>query len=250
MSCQLRVAGWLRIATLYNPYISKILMSSSIAIGNWQLATNLKVSIISVQILSYFAFKFIFKGAFRKSSKQRKIVHQMAITPFHSRYMSLIINGVMYDKEALLEQRWMNSIYSQKGDAWQKSLQNFLNNWLDERPYISVQTSGSTSKPKPIQLSKEQMMNSAFMTGKYFNFKSGQKALLCLPCDYIAGKMMVVRAMIWGLDLQLVSPSGNPMMAIEKAIDFAAMIPLQVTSIYNQSPDKFSLLKKTNHWRR
>ncbi len=88
------------------------------------------------------------------------------------------------------------------------------------------------------------MMNSAFMTGQYFGFKSGQKALLSLPCDYIAGKMMVVRAMMWGLDLQLVPPKGNPIANITHPIDFAAMIPLQVATIFEEHPEKFSLIKK------
>jgi len=164
--------------------------------------------------------------------------------PFQRNYVSLLINGFNYTNEALLEGAWLKKYPSTKKETWQKSLHQFITEWINEDDFVTVQTSGSTGKPKKIKLLKERMMNSAFMTGQYFDFKSGQKAILCLPCDYIAGKMMVVRAMMWGLDLQLVPPKGNPMIAINQPIDFAAMIPLQVATVFEENPEKFSLIKK------
>lgn len=172
---------------------------------------------------------------------------------FTNKYTSLIINGALYSKEALLQKGYLeqttvptsstDSIETPK-DSWKKSLQIFLSEWLNNQDFVTVTTSGSTGKPKKIQLSKERMVNSALMTGQYFQFKAGQTALLCLPCDYIAGKMMVVRAMVWGLDLHLVPPTGNPVAKITEKIDFAAMIPLQVSSIIEQSPQKFNLIQQ------
>jgi len=55
-----------------------------------------------------------------------------------------------------------------------------------------------------------------------------------LPVKYIAGKMMVLRALIGGLNLIAVEPSGDPLPALithklmDEAIEFAAMVPLQV----------------------
>ncbi len=164
--------------------------------------------------------------------------------PFDRRYVSLLLNGVNYTDEKLVAPSSVGIETGKTGADWQQTLHQFLLNWMDKSDFITVNTSGSTGKPKQIQLSKERMMNSAFMTGKYFGFKSGQTALLCLPCDYIAGKMMVVRSIMWGLDLQLVPPTGNPMANIDQPIDFAAMIPLQVANIFEQSPEKFGLIKK------
>ena len=164
--------------------------------------------------------------------------------PFERRYASLIINGINYTNEKLVALSSVGLTSDGVGADWQKSLHQFILAWMDEKDFVTVNTSGSTGKPKKIQLSKKRMMNSAFMTGKYFGFKSGQKALLCLPCDYIAGKMMVVRALMWGLDLQIVPPTGNPMATIKQSIDFAAMVPLQVTNIFEHSPNKFGLIKK------
>ena len=60
---------------------------------------------------------------------------------------------------------------------------------------------------KKIKLLKERIVNSALMTGQYFEFQQRQTALLCLPCDYIAGKMMLVRALEGHLNLIISKPA-------------------------------------------
>lgn len=72
------------------------------------------------------------------------------------------------------------------------------------------------------------MVNSARLTCDYLGLRQGDKALLCMPLRYIAGKMMVVRSLVAGLDLIVREPSGHPMADIDMPLRFAAMIPLQV----------------------
>jgi len=112
---------------------------------------------------------------------------------------------------------------------------SFMNEWLNPNSYISLKTSGSTGAPKTILIEKNKMLFSAARTAEYFNFKKGQKALLCLPINYIAGKMMIVRALFSGLDLICINPSQNPLEALNHniIIDFAAMIPLQLQQAIN-----------------
>lgn len=155
-------------------------------------------------------------------------------------YHSLTVNGTTYEKEDLVN--LINT--STNSPPWQQAFFQFLQEWLDEKEWIAVSTSGSTGTPKRIRLAKEKMVNSAKMTGNYFGFHQGQKALLCLPCHYIAGKMMVVRALVWGWDLQVVEPRGNPMETIQHPIDFAAMIPLQAASIMKQTPSSMKWIKQ------
>jgi O-succinylbenzoic acid--CoA ligase len=64
-------------------------------------------------------------------------------------------------------------------------------------------------------------------TGDFFGLEPGNKALHCLPVKYVAGKMMLVRAMILGLDLEFVAPSSHPLRNNEYDYDFVAMVPLQ-----------------------
>ncbi|MBN4085356.1 AMP-binding protein, partial [Flavobacteriaceae bacterium AH-315-B10] len=87
---------------------------------------------------------------------------------------------------------------------------------------------GSTGQPKKIKLQKQAMVNSAIATGDCFSLKAGDKALHCLPTQFIAGKMMLVRAIVLGLELDVVEPSSNPLQDVFKNYDFCAMVPMQV----------------------
>lgn len=115
------------------------------------------------------------------------------------------------------------------------SLDAFVSEWRNDSPTVLVHTSGSTGQPKPMLVEKRRMVASARITCEFLGLKSGDTALLCLPLDYIAGKMMVVRALTWRLRLVNVEPSGEPLTAVTEPIDFAAMVPLQV---YNSLQDK------------
>ena len=110
------------------------------------------------------------------------------------------------------------------------TLEEFLNEWYDDSPTLLVHTSGSTGRPKPLRVEKKRMLNSARITCDFLGLSSGQSALLCMPLDYIAGKMMVVRSLERSLRLISVKPSGHPLAELppDCVPDFAAMVPLQV----------------------
>lgn len=108
------------------------------------------------------------------------------------------------------------------------SLGLFLEEWLNDEDFIQVSTSGSTGVPKIISLQKEQVLNSAKATVKYFNLFENTKALLCLSSEYIAGKMMLVRAMVAGWHLHTILPEKNPLKDVQNHYDFTAMVPYQV----------------------
>lgn len=117
---------------------------------------------------------------------------------------------------------------------------HFLKDWFSDDSTLVVQTSGSTGVPKSILLKKELMKNSARATGNYFSLPSKTSALLCLPVHYIAGKMMLIRAITLGWHLDIVAPNSNPLENVEKAYGFSAMVPLQLEN----SLLKVHLIKK------
>ncbi len=135
------------------------------------------------------------------------------------------LNGISYTTAELKE---LGYDLVKEGSAFEKSIGDFLSDWLDEKPTLEVKTSGSTGTPKTILLQKRQMVNSALATGEYFDLKEGNTALLCLPADFIAGKMMLVRAMVLGLELDYVELSSSPLAGLSKTYDFAALVPLQL----------------------
>jgi len=104
----------------------------------------------------------------------------------------------------------------------------FLNDWFNDKDFVEVQTSGSTGNPKVIKLKKIFMINSALATGTFFSLKEKTTALLCLSPNYIAGEMMLVRALVLGWHIDVVKPTSNPLESVKKQYDFCAMVPLQV----------------------
>ena len=109
----------------------------------------------------------------------------------------------------------------------------FLAEWHNDSPTVLVHTSGSTGQPKPMLVEKRRMEASARITCDFLGLHEGDTALLCMSLDYIAGKMMVVRALTCGLKLITVPPSGLP--CWEGTVDFAAMVPLQVWNLLHDT---------------
>jgi len=118
--------------------------------------------------------------------------------------------------------------YIKEGDANEQAIGEFLLDWFDNKEYIEMRTSGTTGLPKIVRLEKQAMIQSALATGDFFKLEPRNKALLCLPVKFVAGKMMLVRSIILGLDLDVVSPSTEPLASNETKYDFVAMVPLQV----------------------
>ncbi|SHE56672.1 AMP-binding protein [Chryseobacterium sp. OV279] len=122
---------------------------------------------------------------------------------------------------------------------FEQKTKNFLDEWFSDGNTVKVQTSGSTGTPKIFEIEKQKMVNSAVMTCNFLDLKQGDKALLCLPVEYISGKMMVVRSIERKLQLIVSEPSLKPVEHLSEEIDFCAMTPLQVEN----SLDKLHLIK-------
>jgi len=140
-------------------------------------------------------------------------------------------NGTSFSKDELLAEA---KRLTKEGEAFEQAIGDFLLSWLSADPFVSVQTSGSTGRPKTLKLQKKQLLQSALATIAYFKLLPKQRIFMCLPADYIAGKMLLVRAMVGGLHLFPVAPSSNPLEKISDSFDFAAMVPMQAMASINQ----------------
>lgn len=135
------------------------------------------------------------------------------------------LNGFHLNKEDLCRVAYS---FIKEGEDFEKPVGDFLLDWFDNKSYIEMKTSGSTGTPKTIQVDKQAMVNSAMATGDFFDLRPGNKALQCLPVKYVAGKMMLIRAIILGLELDYVAPTSHPMKGLDDThYDFIAMVPLQ-----------------------
>lgn len=124
------------------------------------------------------------------------------------------------------------------------TLDEFLAQWHDDSPTLLVHTSGSTGAPKPMLVEKRRMEASARITCQFLSLHEGDTALLCMPLDYIAGKMMVVRALTCGLRLMSVEPKGCP--EWEGEVSLAAMVPLQVWNLLQHEEGR-ARLRQVRH---
>ncbi len=120
-----------------------------------------------------------------------------------------------------------------------QKIKNFLEEWFSEASTVKVQTSGSTGTPKIFEIEKKKMISSAVMTCNFLGLKEGDKALLCLPVEYISGKMMIIRSIERKLKMTTAEPSLKPLEFLNEETDFCAMTPLQVEN----SLDKLHLIR-------
>ena len=137
-------------------------------------------------------------------------------------------NGLSYTKHSFII-FIKNKILSNNLQDWERNVYLFASDWINtDKQDFEIQTSGSTGKAKTILLQRQDMILSAIATGNFFKLKPKDTILLCLPAEYIAGKMMIVRALVLGLDISIDKPSIDILEKINQHFNFCALIPLQV----------------------
>jgi len=153
---------------------------------------------------------------------------------------TITIQGVTYTSQSFLAA--FSNEQPEKGLS--AEVIRFLLTWFSSCETMEIQTSGSTGKPARYQVPKSAMIESAINTCRFLELNPREKALICLPMNYIAAQMMVVRALVAGLDIYLTEPVGKPLQHDNNRYRISSMVPLQV---YNtlQEPDGKQKLEQT-----
>jgi O-succinylbenzoic acid--CoA ligase len=141
-----------------------------------------------------------------------------------SLHLEFRLNGTAYDLDNLLIHA---DELRQTSDPLQKELGSFLLDWFSDSETIVLKTSGSTGRPKKIVAQKSKLVASAQSTIAFCDLKPKQTSLLCLPLMYIGGKMMLIRAILAGLRIDVVSPTSTPFNEVD-FYDFSAITPYQL----------------------
>lgn len=128
--------------------------------------------------------------------------------------------------------------YLSDGEGYRREVERFLDQWHSDAACITAHTSGSTGKPKEINLPKGDMMVSARATNLRFGIGAGSRLLCPLSASYIAGKMMVVRAIEADCEVAFCEPSNRFWerkevigFLDEGVTDLMAVVPSQVNSL-------------------
>jgi len=125
----------------------------------------------------------------------------------------------------------------------QAQVQNFLRAWQQDLPFI-FQSSGSTSKPKSFQFTKDQLLTSAKASTKALQLDKHTKALVCLPLTSVGGLLQLARAIHANFELFIDLPTSRPLQNFDTAINFISMVPTQLQQSLKHEPLKLSGIEK------
>lgn len=141
----------------------------------------------------------------------------------------LTINGKALTRAEAIEEFTALTRTGSEDRVWAAAVVKTLTD-LGNAAGLHARTSGTTGPPKEFTIPRSDLIASAQLTAQAFGLHAGDHVLHCLPSDFIAGKMMLVRGFALGLDLHVIDPRGS-VLANMKTTDrfrFAAMVPLQL----------------------
>ncbi|MBK9147873.1 MAG: AMP-binding protein [Flavobacteriales bacterium] len=124
----------------------------------------------------------------------------------------------------------VDKLREKRRTVWYRDVLYTLLHLVLRRGGLPAATSGTTGPPKRFTIPRRDLVMSARLTGAAFGLMPGDRVLHCLPCEFVAGKMMLVRAFALGLDIHLIDPRGSVLGNLEAQdrFKFAAMVPLQL----------------------
>lgn len=151
-----------------------------------------------------------------------------------SPFNRITVDGVTHRDADVL--RWADELVEgHGGGVWTTDVRSTLRGLVGEGE-LKAHTSGTTGAPRPHAFSAADVVASANLTRDAFGLLPGDRALLCLPCEFVGGKMMLARAMLLGLDLHAIDPRGGVLRNL-RTMDrfrFAALIPMQLYTAVQQ----------------
>ncbi|MBB1150211.1 AMP-binding protein [Myroides sp. NP-2] len=135
------------------------------------------------------------------------------------------LNGVRHTLDSLLSEA--NAMRA-TSEEYLRELGQLILDWFDEKEYVVQRTSGTTGPPKIVHLPKKAMVASATATVTFFDVPAGSKALLCMGPQFVGGKLMFIRALLFGWELDVCRPTARPLEGRSTHYTFVAMVPMQV----------------------
>lgn len=113
------------------------------------------------------------------------------------------------------------------------NFEDFISEWRNRSDYIVAHTSGSTSEPKEIHISKDFVANSAKRTISFFKLTNKSHLHSCVSPEFIGGKMMAVRNELISGVLTWEKPTNEPLKGISNNVilDLVAVVPSQMDYI-------------------
>ena len=149
--------------------------------------------------------------------------------------MAFIVNNTRIEFNDYPSLRKYQALLDYAGD-----LITLMEAWYDNNvTELEFMTSGSTGEARIVRHSKSAIRKSAELTQKYFKYSEGDLTVLCLPINFVAGKMMLLRAVISGLDIILKPIQSVVLNSVYDRIGFLAITPHQLYQSYQKDSQSF-----------
>ncbi len=130
---------------------------------------------------------------------------------------------------SLLSPAYIDGLLGDYPQEWQQAIIHCVHDYLSQgSDEFSFTTSGSTGSPQTVLRTRAMIQESSHRTVQCFELELCRHALLCLPVRYVAGRMMIYRAIEHKWILYCLEPKTKLPIDESWKIDFAACIPLQV----------------------
>lgn len=155
------------------------------------------------------------------------------------RFARITIDGEEFRREQAIERFSTLTGPRSEDRPWATSVVSTLED-LGNEAGLRATTSGTTGPPKQYTIPRTDLIASADLTARTFGLKPGDLVLHCLPSDFVAGKMMLVRGFVLGLNLHVIDPRGSVLehLGTTDRFRFAAMVPLQLHRALNEDRDR------------
>ncbi len=144
---------------------------------------------------------------------------------------------------------------SDSNNPYYQKVKNLVDGWYNGIQEFSFSSSGSSGSPKILKFNREQIICSVNTTKQAFELTSNCLFFCNMHVDFVAGSMMVFRALVLEADLLVLEPSANPLLNLgrqELLISkyrrrvFFAFAPLQMEAILKDTNSK-DLLFNAKH---
>lgn len=143
-------------------------------------------------------------------------------------YDRIIVNGAELDEAGLMHSL-DDSAHGSPDAGWTERLKETARELIAHEG-LNVASSGTTGPPKRFRIPVADIEASARLTARTFGLNTGNRVLHCLPAEFVAGKLMLARAFVLGLDITFINPRGSILdhLSPDARFDFVAMVPLQL----------------------
>jgi O-succinylbenzoic acid--CoA ligase len=121
---------------------------------------------------------------------------------------------------------------------------HLMQRWLNGASTFTFQTSGSTGTPGNFHFQRGQLEASARATISFLHL-GHETIFVCLHTRYVAGAMMLVRALLLDADIFLADPSSDPMQVLDEhhTCSFSSFVPMQLHGTV-QNPGSLKKLQR------